>query len=96
MWNESTNTTTTHCWSRSWRQEIRTDLGSDFLFIAQMETVAVTDGAASHKPLQPVIRRLSQVATDPDVVALQALLTTLTKKWWDEDQANATVPSDPF
>ncbi|MEI6297074.1 MAG: hypothetical protein WCO84_05555 [bacterium] len=85
-WNLSTGTSNTTKWTRSWRQELYTDLGSDFRIVLHMEEVTTLDsGEVIHKELPQVVRKLSAVSSDPDVVQLATLLTSLAKKWLDED-----------
>ena len=99
-WNPSSGTVNTSTWTRSWRQELRTDLGSDFVLQAQIEEVTALDtGEVIHVSLPGVTRSLSQVGTDPRVIQLVGLLTELIKEYLDEDQAKAkpaTVDAAPI
>ena len=99
-WNPSSGTVNTSTWTRSWRQELRTDLGSDFTLTANVEEVTVLEtGEVIHSPLPNVVRSLSQVGTDPRVIQLVGLLTELIKEYLDEDQAEAkpaTVDAAPI
>lgn len=90
-WGLQTGSVNTTSWVRSWRQELFTDLGKDFSFVAHIEQVTTFESGQepSHKALGQVVRRMSEVKDDPDVQQLQVLLTTLVKKWIDEDTAKA-------
>ena len=86
-WNLQTGTLNATTWQRSWRQELFTDLGSNFRFVAHMEEVSTFEGSdvVLRKALPEVTRKMSDVYQDPDVQELNALLTKLVKKWMDED-----------
>lgn len=87
-WNEQTGIANLLKWQRSWRQELYTDLGTDFRFIAHIEEItALETGEVIHRPRPQVVRSMSQVMTDPDVLLLNEILTRLIKKWMDEDEA---------
>jgi hypothetical protein len=91
-WNLQTGTTNVTKWTRSWRQEFYTDLGTDFRVVLHMEEVTTLDtGEVVHKPLTAVSRTLSQVMGDPDAVQMVTLMTSLAKKWLDEDN----TPPEP-
>lgn len=95
-WNYSTNTTDITKWTRSWRQELYTDLGTDFKLVAHMENVTtLATGEIIHTPLPAITRQMSLVATDPDVILLQEVLTRLVKKYLDEDIAAAAPVVEP-
>ena len=92
-WNIETGTATTTTWTRSWRQELFTDLDTDFRIVYHMESVTKLDtGQVIHTPLPQVTRQLSQVKDDPDVIALGIIMLKLGKKWLDEDVAAANPP----
>ena len=92
-WNESTSSVNVVQWDRSWRQEIFTDLGTDFVIKYHMERVgALESGEVIHTPLPMVTRTMSQVGSDPDVQELAMLMTKLAEKWMLEDQAAANIP----
>ena len=97
-WNLSTGTTNITTWTRSWRQEFFTDVDTDFRVVLHMEeTTRLDTGEIIHKPLPPVTRVLSQVLSDPDAVTMVTLMTSLAKKWLDEDNAPITiVPPEPI
>lgn len=91
-WNLQTGSSNITKWTRSWRQEFYTDLGTDFRVVIHMEEVTTLDsGEVIHKPLPSVTRTLSQVYSDPQAVELTTLMTGLAKKWLDEDN----TPPEP-
>jgi len=95
-WNLSTGTTNVTKWTRSWKQELYTDLGTDFKIVLQMEEITALDsGEVVHTQLRPVVRMLSQVMNDPDVVQMATLMTALAKKWLDEDNTPPVVEPTP-
>lgn len=85
-WNLQTMPTSLTKWDRSWRQEFFTDLGSDFTLVAHIEEVkTLDDGTVTHTLKPPVVRKLSEVGSDPRVQQLHALMTELIKEWMDQD-----------
>lgn len=85
-WELKEETTTARQWVRSWRQELFTDLGTNFQIEAHMEQVTtLPDGTVAKKMLPSVVRSLSQVGSDPRVKQLNALLTELINEWRLED-----------
>lgn len=68
LWDETTETVSTRSWIRSWRQELYTDLGSDFRMVAHLERViTAADGATvlGRQTLPGVQVTASQCAVDP-------------------------------
>lgn len=95
-WNLKEGTATTKTWTRSWRQEFYTDLGTDFRVVLHMEDVTTLDtGEVIHTPKPSVVRTLSQVMGDADAVQMVTLMTTLAKKWLDEDNTPVVVVEPP-
>jgi hypothetical protein len=95
-WNLSTGTTNITKWTRSWRQEFYTDLDTDFTVVLHMEEVTKLEtGEVIHKSLPDVRRTLSQVMGDPDAVQMVTLMTSLAKKWLDEDNTPPAPPVEP-
>lgn len=95
-WDFKTEQVEAASWKRSWRQEFFTDLSSDFTMKAHMERVTtLPDGSVVHTPLPAVMRRASQVASDPRVQQLQALMTELVEEWTLEDEAAAIAAAEP-
>ena len=92
LWNQSDSQLTTTTWDRSWRCEEFTDLRTDFKIVVHMERVTsdANKVLTSKEPLPTIIRSLSQVQNDPDVIAYMTLKQKLIKKWLDEDTASAT------
>lgn len=93
-WNLVEGTLATRTWDRSWRCEEYTDYGSDFRIVLHMQQ-ATSDSSGNllgTKELPPIYRSLSQVASDPDVLAYLELKQRLVKRWLDEDvQARAAL-----
>ena len=85
-WELKEETITARQWVRSWRQELFTDLGTNFQIEAHMEQVTtLPDGSVAKKNLPSVVRSLSQVGADPRVQQLHLLLTELINEWRLED-----------
>ena len=85
-WELNEETITARQWVRSWRQEFFTDFGQDSRVVAHMEQVTLLpDGTTATKPLQSVIRDITQVGADPRVQQLHAILTELINEWRLED-----------
>ena len=91
-WNYEETPVTAQSWVRSWRQELYTDLGSDFSLVAHMERVTVLpSGAVHHEPLPEIRKSMSSVIGDPRVQNLSALLTELIGEWSGIDAAPEIV-----
>lgn len=85
-WDLKEETITARQWVRSWRQEFFTDFGTNFSMEAHMEQVTMLpDGTIAKKPLRSVVRRFSEVGTDPRVQQINSLLTELINEWRLED-----------
>lgn len=95
-WNEFNTTSDITRYTRSWRQEFYTDLGSDFKLIAHLEEITkLDDGTVMNKPCGTVTRSASIVGQDKRVQQIQVLMTELIKEWLDEDMATKTVNTPP-
>ena len=96
-WNYQEKEIKSATWLRSWRQEFFTDFNSDFAFVAHMEEVTADEqgNKLSSQDKGFVRRTASQVMSDPDVLALNELMTKLVKKWWDEDHAVVETDENP-
>ena len=85
-WELNEETISARQWVRSWRQEFFTDFGQNFRMVAHMEQMTLLpDGTIATKPLQSVIRDITQVGSDPRVQRLHAILTELINVWRLED-----------
>lgn len=101
LWDETTETVETKSWVRSWRQELYTDLGSDFRMVAHLEKVLTTsDGSTilGRQTLPNVQTTASQCATDPVLGPLAYQIQTAMTALVDELRRRETeaTPLEPM
>lgn len=77
LWNQTDVTAAGSSWERSWRQELYTDYGQDFRFVAHMEKVTkLGDLPAIHTPTGAITICKTEALNDPEIAPLAANVQT--------------------